>query len=97
MTKSQANIWLKSHERPQMITPQLRPFWIHDPQKSQEIINDYCGGKPLCFGEMCCTTIKTGTDFGTRSGVLLKQNPENVVIAVGLGGEGKLEKPWKDY
>lgn len=94
LTESPANLWLKSHEKPQMITSHLRHFWIHDPQKSQEISN--CGGKPLCLEEICCTTIITVTDFGTKSGVLLKQKPKMMVIAVGLDGEWKLEGPWGD-
>lgn len=44
------------------------------------------------MGEICCTTIITDTDFGTKSGVLLKQNPENMVIAVMSGSWKGLEE-----
>ena len=44
------------------------------------------------FAEICHRTIITDTDFSTRSGVLLKQNPQNVEVSLGLGGEWKLEE-----
>lgn len=44
------------------------------------------------MGEICCTTIITDTDFGTKIGVLLKQNPENMVIALVSGRWKGLEE-----
>lgn len=44
------------------------------------------------MGDTCCTTIISDTDFGTKSGVLLKQNPENMVIAVVSGSWKGLEE-----
>lgn len=42
------------------------------------------------MGDICCTTIITDTDFGTKSGLLLKQNPEKYGNCC---GEWKLEGP----
>lgn len=58
--------------------------------------NNCVGGKPPCFGEICCTTIITDRNFGTRGETLLKQKPIKMDNCCGLDGKWKLEGPWSD-